>query len=416
MNRPDGAQPEIDAARLLADLESLAEIGADEGAGITRSAFSERDARARAWYAERVAAAGLELRTDGLGNMFVRDPRAPGHTAAVWSGSHLDTVPMGGAYDGALGAVAALECVRRIAELELPLARPVGAVVFSDEEGAFASLLGSSAMLRPFPQHELAAMRDRDGRALLDALSTWPWSTGGPGDTALDVSRVHSFVELHIEQGPVLEREAIDIGVVTVIVALGGARVEFTGRSDHAGTTPMGHRADALVAASEFVAAVPRVAAATAPDAVATCGMLEVSPGAANVVPGGVALSVDFRDADAAVVERLGAALRAAAERAARDHGTEVSWGDHGIIPSSPMDDGVRTVIAAAAASRGLSSRDIRSGAGHDSQNMARMTPTGMIFVPSVGGRSHSPAEFTLSSDIVNGGNVLLATMIRLAA
>ncbi len=408
--------PEIDAVRLLADLEQLAAIGAAGGAGITRTAFSEQDARARAWYAGQVAAAGLALRTDGLGNMFVHDPGSAAIGPAVWSGSHLDTVPSGGAYDGALGAVAALECVRRIAELGIPLSRPVGAVVFSDEEGAFASLLGSSAMRRPFTHEELEAMRDRDDRPLLDALASWPWSTGAPEDTALDPAVVHRFVELHIEQGPVLEREGTDIGVVTGIVALGGARLEFLGRTDHAGTMPMPDRADALVAASDFVARVPDVVAVTAPGAVATCGMLAVSPGAANVVPGRVSLSLDFRDPEVAVVEALGAALESAAGEVADRHGLGLVWRGAPLIPSSPLDEGVRSTIRAGATARGLSVRDLPSGAGHDSQNMARLARTGMIFVPSVGGRSHSPAELTLPADLVNGANVLLETMIRLAS
>jgi N-carbamoyl-L-amino-acid hydrolase len=409
---------DIDAPRLLADLAELSRIGRNPGvdAGITRSAFSAEDAEARAWYVERVAAAGLELRTDGLGNMFVRAPHDRASGPAVWSGSHLDTVPSGGAFDGALGAVAALECVRRIAEARPALVRPVGAVVFSDEEGAFASLLGSSALRAPISPEQVATLRDRDGRLLRDALSVWPWSTGEPWDTRLDPAEVHRFVELHIEQGPVLERDAVDIGVVTAIVALGGADVAFVGRADHAGTTPMPQRADALVAASAFVSTVPAVVEGIAPDAVATAGMLRVAPGAANVVPGRVELSLDYRDIEPATVDRIERALRAAAEGVAREHGADVEWAAHEMIPSAPLDEGVRAAIAAAAAGRGLRTAAIRSGAGHDSQNMSRIAPTGMIFVPSVGGRSHSPAELTYANDVVNGANVLLDTLIRLAS
>ncbi len=405
----------VDAGRLRGDLESLARIGADSRGGITRSAFSESDRLARDWYAARVCDAGLELRTDGLGNTIVSDPRVRSDQAPIWSGSHLDTVPTGGAFDGAVGAIAALECLRRIRETETVLSRPVEAVVFSDEEGDFSSLLGSSAMRQPFAAEELATMTNRLGQHLSDALADWPWSTGQPWETRVDPAKVHRFVELHIEQGPFLERAQVDIGVVTSIVAIGGGEAEFLGRTDHAGTTPMEARADAMVAAATFVATMPSAVHAVAPDAVATCGRIDALPGASNVVAGNVRVALDFRHRSLATMEAIDAALRAAAETAASALGVSLRWHARSIIPSTPLDEEVRQTIETAATRRGLSSMSIASGAGHDSQNMARITPTGMIFIPSVGGRSHSPAELTHWDDVVNGANVLLETLLILA-
>ncbi|MCU1478701.1 MAG: Zn-dependent hydrolase [Subtercola sp.] len=405
----------VDAARLQRDLETLGAIGRHPGGGITRTAFSAEDAEARQWYQRECEKAGLDLELDGLGNMFVSIPGASGEVAGVWSGSHLDTVPNGGAYDGALGAVAALECLRRIRELGISTERPVRAVVFSDEEGNYGSLLGSLGLRAGYTAQQLGQLTGRDGDRLVDALAAWPWASGSPAETRLGESALAAFVELHIEQGPKLEASATDIGVVSSIVCLGGARLSFVGQADHAGTTPMLSRSDALVAASDFIARIPELAMAVSPNCVATCGFTHVHPGAANVVPGEVECSLDFRDPDLAVIEKLGRDLEAMARMTAERHGVTLLWAPSVTVPPVPMHGLVQRAVADAADELGLSRTSIASGAGHDSQNMAHLAPTGMIFVPSVGGRSHSPAEFTAWSDVTNGANVLLATVLRLA-
>lgn len=404
----------VDADRLRADLETLGQIGRRPGAGITRTSFSRSDMQAREWYLARCRAAGLNVRVDAVGNMFA-GPGGDAEGAAVWSGSHIDTVPDGGAFDGALGAVAALECVRRIAEEGISRSRPVTAVVFADEEGNYSHLFGSSAVTRGFDEEQLRAMVGRDGDHLIDALAAAGWDPGAATAARIDPDSVCAFVELHIEQGPKLEAAAIQIGVVTSIVSLGGAVVEFRGRADHAGTTPMTARQDPLLAAADLIAATPGIAASVSDVAVATCGRVDTLPGSSNVVPNLARLTLDYRDPDAARLGTLGARLEAKAAQAARDHGVGYAW-----IPELPMapvelDPRLRATIDRQAFSLGLSTVAIPSGAGHDSQNMATIAPTGMIFVPSKGGRSHCPEEDTDWADVTNGANVLLNTLIELA-
>lgn len=404
----------VDGERLLRDLADLARIGQDPAGGISRTAFSPADARAREWYRDRCAEAGLELELDGLGNMVAGRPDTSG-VAAVWTGSHIDSVPRGGAFDGALGTVAALECVRRIAESGRTLRRPVRAVVFSDEEGNYGHLLGSTGMRRGFSEADLAAMTGRDGDRLVDALTGWPWAAGAPTATRREPGFLHAFVELHIEQGPTLESAGTDIGVVTSIVGLGGGLVRFSGRADHAGTTPMDARADALLAAARFISAMPDLARRTGPASVVTTGRVHVEPGGANQVPALAEVLLDFRDPDRARVEQLEEGIARAAHEAAAAHGVTAEWEPDEIVAPVPLDDRIRDVIRASATGLGLSSVDLPSGAGHDSQNMALLVPTAMVFVPSREGRSHSPAEHTDPADVVAGADVLLATLLRLA-
>jgi N-carbamoyl-L-amino-acid hydrolase len=404
----------VNGDRLRQDLADLAEIGALESGGIGRTAFSPADARAREWYWSRCVAAGLDLRLDGLGNMVAQAPY-PADLPPVWTGSHIDTVPHGGAFDGALGTVAALECVRRLAEAGVPLRRPVCSVVFSDEEGNYGHLLGSRGLSHGYTADQLAALTGRDGDRLVDALAGWTWAGGSPTRTRIPVSSVHAFVELHIEQGPKLEAAGVDIGVVTSIVGLGGAVVEFAGRADHAGTTPMSLRSDALLAASTFLIELPEVAAAVNPDAVITCGLIRVEPGGANVVPALAAVTLDFRDSDPGRLATLERDIAGVAHRIADATGVSVTWRPDEPIAPMQLAEPIRDVIRHSANELGLSHVDLPSGAGHDSQNMAHLASTGMIFVPSKNGRSHSPAEYTDFADVERGANVLLSTVLALA-
>jgi N-carbamoyl-L-amino-acid hydrolase len=291
----------------------------------------------------------------------------------------------------------------------------VEAVVFSDEEGNYGHLLGSTGLAHGYRTEQLDALTGRDGDRLVDALARWPYASGAPSDTRLAPGTLDSFVELHIEQGPRLEQDGIDIGVVTSIVGLGGGIASFTGRADHAGTTPMTMRQDALRAAAEFILALPALAASTGPASVITTGRISVEPGGANVVPRLAAVTLDYRDPDAARVDQLEQGIVAAAHSAAAAHDVTATWERDQPVAPTALDDSVRDVIHRAAGELGLSHTDMPSGAGHDSQNMARLAPTGMIFVPSRDGRSHSPSEFTAPEDVEKGANVLLATLISLA-
>jgi beta-ureidopropionase / N-carbamoyl-L-amino-acid hydrolase len=315
----------VDAERLREDLETLGKIGRTSEAGITRTSFARSDMQAREWYQASCRAAGLNVCVDAAGNMFAH-AGSDAEGAAVWSGSHIDTVPDGGAFDGAVGAVAALECVRRIAEAGISLSRPVRAVVFADEEGNYSHLFGSSALTRGFDEDQLRAMVGRDGDHLADAMAAGGWDPGAITDTRIDPESVYAFVELHIEQGPRLEATASQTSVVTSIVGLGGAVVEFYGRADHAGTTPMTERRDPLLAAADLIAAMPSIAASVSDIAVATCGRVDTSSGSANVVPSLARLTLDYRDPDAARLGTLGARLEAKAAQAASGHGVRYAW------------------------------------------------------------------------------------------
>ncbi|MDQ0754913.1 N-carbamoyl-L-amino-acid hydrolase [Arthrobacter sp. B3I4] len=389
-----------------------------DSGGISRSSFSAADTEARAWYRARCADAGLSVREDGVGNLIVSSPNAAAQIAerpAVWSGSHLDTVPNGGQFDGALGALAALECLRRIHEEGIELERPVCSIVYTDEEGNFAHLLGSSAMARGYSRAELEAMVGRDGDRFVDTFIAAGGDLTAATRTKIDPATLHSTVELHIEQGPTLEALGHQIGVVTGIVGLGGGEVTFRGRADHAGTTPMNQRKDAMVAAGAFVAALPELAPQTSDRSVITCGMVTVSPGSANVIPDSARVSVDFRDPVRENVAALEAAIRNTARDIAARYGLAVTVDLEDSIPPAPLNSGIQDIIASRAEARGLSSWPMPSGAGHDSQNLAPLVPTGMIFVPSIGGRSHCPEEDTSWADVENGANVLLDTLIQLA-
>lgn len=404
----------VNAHRLRADLQTLSEIGRDPGGGISRTSFSAADLQAREWYRSACRDARLKLRVDGIGNMFADaggDPAA----AAVWSGSHLDTVPNGGAFDGAVGAVAALECVRRIAEEGISLRRPVRAVVFTDEEGSYSHLLGSSALVRGFTTEQIEQMVGRDGDRLVDAVTAAGWDMGGLTRTQVSANSVYAFAELHIEQGPKLEAAGTQIGVVSSIVGLGGAIVEFRGRADHAGTTPMGARQDPMRAAADLIAGLPGIAASVSHTAVITCGRVEAHPGSSNVIPDLVRVTLDFRDPDGRNLTALDARIKARAADAARAHAVTFTWLPDAQIAPTSLDTRMQMLIRKHAAGLELSTASMPSGAGHDAQNMATIAPTGMIFVPSIGGRSHCPDERTDWGDVTNGANVLLNTLVQLA-
>jgi N-carbamoyl-L-amino-acid hydrolase len=404
----------VDIDRLRRDLEHVFQFGADPSGGVSRTSFSAADRQVRAWLAEQAARAGLVMRTDGIGNIFLR-VGAAGEGPPVWMGSHLDSVPNGGAFDGALGSLAALEAARRLVEERVALRRPVEVVVFADEEGNYHHLCGSTALVRDYRPEELAALRGRAGDRLVDALAGMGLDPEGAARTAVPPGAVHAFIELHIEQGTVLETNQTQIGVVTGIVGLGGGELVFTGRPDHAGTTPMPLRRDALRGAADLITQLPQVAASVSQSAVATCGILRLQPGAGNVVPGRCQLQLDFRDPDRDRLLALERAIVAAAGRAADRNQVAVTYQRHSITDPVPLDQRIQALIETGAGRLGLSTMRMPSGAGHDAQNLAKLAPTGMIFVPSVAGRSHSPAELTHWHDIGNGADLLLATVHALA-
>lgn len=405
----------ISIDRLRSDLQRLAGFGATGDGGVTRLTFSAEDRAARDWLAGRCADAGLGFREDAIGNVFMRLDGPP--VPPVWTGSHLDSVPNGGRLDGALGVMTALECVRTLAEEGATLTRPVEAVSFADEEGHYVGYLGSRGLVHGYTLAELEGITGRDGVAVLDAIRRFGIDPADATRTAVDPRGVHAFVELHIEQGSVLEAEGSGVGVVTHIVGIGRGQVVFRGRADHAGTTPMSMRRDALRGAADLLAGIPALPAVIGSEhAVITCGRLRVLPGGDNVVPGEVVAAFDFRSPYRTEIDALEQELRSLAQRCAQRHDLEVEYVPESITDPLPLDKGLQDVIAEAADSLGLRWRAMPSGAGHDSQVIGTVIPTGMIFVPSREGRSHSPLEHTDWDDIERGANVLLDVLRRLAA
>jgi beta-ureidopropionase / N-carbamoyl-L-amino-acid hydrolase len=394
---------QIDAQRLRSDFDALAAIGVTPDGGVDRSALNDAHLEARRWFLERADAAGLETAVDAAGNhsalLRAHDANAP----TLLLGSHLDSVPNGGRYDGALGVLAALEVLRTVRDAELELPVTLEAIDFTDEEGTLVGLLGSYAVAG-LP---LELANPRGGRdVLVEALARAGLEESRLTDARRDPSQLVAYLELHIEQGPRLEGAGVQIGVVTAIVGARSFRVTFAGRAAHAGTTPMDARADAGLAAARFVDRVNRIVVEEFPDAVATVGALELEPGAFNVVAGLAHVSLEFRAQDEETLDRLQARLfegvDAQVEPVAR-------W------EPTPLDPDVRTAIAGAADELGLSWRELTSGAGHDAQALANVTRSGMLFVPSQNGVSHNPAEHTSWDDCVNGANVLLHAALALS-
>ncbi|MDO8212628.1 hydantoinase/carbamoylase family amidase [Conexibacter sp. CPCC 206217] len=398
--------------RVLQRLERLFELGASPHANRPGLSATEEEAcgLAAGWMAE----AGLTVQRDGAGNVIGRLPGTRPQLPEVWTGSHLDTVPAGGRFDGALGVVAGIEAVAALRERSLR--RTVAVAVLRDEEGwRFGrGLFGSRALTGALDPAELDD-RDGDGITRREALHALGYAADGPDVGGRET--IGAFVELHVEQGPVLARLGAPVGIVEGIVAMSGLEVSFDGRGGHAGTTPMAARADAFAAAAATALAL-RDAALRIDGAVATVGAVAVTPGAANVVPERAVLSVDVRAPDDPRLAHLEADLHAAAHRCAQEAGCR-----HAVVrrwqqPAAPMAAPVRAALAHAAQAAGLSAPELLSGAGHDAQSFAAVgIPTGMLFARSLAdGVSHTPAEHTDEHAIAIATQVLSAALADLAA
>jgi N-carbamoyl-L-amino-acid hydrolase len=410
----------VDAARLRRRIERLSEFGRPSGGtfadGVTRVAFTAPFVEASKWLAAEMRALGLAVRIDPAGNIFGRYAGSDPAAKPVLSGSHIDSVPNGGNFDGPLGTLAALEAIASLKDRGVKPRRSVEAVAWVSEEGvAFNDgLLGSTAATSGLSAAALS--QTWQGMTLAEALRRIegdptrverPWIA--PGDYS-------AYVELHIEQGRRMLRDNVQIGIVEGIVAIVRYPIAVIGEANHAGTTMMADRRDALVAASDLVLAVNRIAQGMRGNRVATVGMLTVKPGAANVIPGEVNLTVEMRDMSSAVLERMAAQLRAECDRIAHERKVEIRWSPTPLRDGQPCDPGIMVRLESAAAKRGLRAGRMPSGAGHDASNMAKICPMGMIFVPSQAGVSHSPRELTAWEDCANGANVLLDVLLDLAS
>lgn len=404
----------INPDRMLAAFNELASIGATVEGGVHRPTFSEAHLAARRWFRQEIERSGLEFHVDGAGNHSAVLPGERSDVPTLLIGSHLDSVPYGGRFDGALGVMAALEVLRTVRENGIQPRVRLEAIDFTDEEGTLVGLLGSAALSGHLTPGLL--QNPRGGREhLVEGLA----HAGLSDESLLGAGRPQSslagYLELHIEQGKRLERSGIDIGVVAAIVGISSYRLSFIGRADHAGSTTMQDRLDASLGAAAFTLAARELVMRDFPDCVVNIGNMEFTPGAFNIVPARVDVSLEFRSADEAEFDELDAALLALARSEAdRFHlGLNADFrGRHAPTPMSPM---IQQAFADSCRELGLTHTSLVSGAGHDGQSFAGVCPMGMIFVPSVNGTSHSPHEFTKWEDCVNGANVLLQTVLKLA-
>ncbi len=397
---------------LIADLDALAGFSAP-GPGVTRLAWSNELEDALAWCSDCMEEAGLATERDEAGNLIGRWDSGRG--PAVLAGSHLDTVPNGGRYDGSLGVLGAVEAVRRLRDEGFVPARPVWVAAFMDEEGARfgTSMLGSRAFVGDSVA-ELAGRQDDAGVTLASAVR----DCGRSLDDVPAARKIHAvgeYLELHIEQGPVLEGVDADIGVVTAITGMIGLRVTLTGAANHAGTTPMDRRHDALAGAARFIVAA-RDAARREGSFVVTVGKIGVQPGAANVVPGEATFSLDLRAAEPGALAKADEVLRGLLTRIAHEEGLQAAVLETHRHPPTRMNDAVMTAIEEAAREVGVTVLRLESGAGHDAMVLGLHVPAGMVFVPSRGGVSHAPEEFTDARLCELGAAVLAGALKRLAS
>ncbi len=400
----------VNGARVNDHLAGLSQFGRNPQGGVSRVAFSDADIAGRAYAMQLMRAAGLEVRVDAVGNILGRRAGTPAGAAPILFGSHIDSVPEGGNYDGDVGSMSAIEVAHTLQEARYANRHPLDVVIWADEE---SGLTGSRGYIGDLEAAELRRP-GRDGTTLSekirriggdpDRLAT---ARHGPGSVA-------AYIELHIEQGGILDRAGTPIGVVLGIVGIHHYDVRLTGFANHAGTTPMDQRHNALLAASELVLAVDRIVRAEPGGQVGTVGRLSVKPGAPNVIPGEVALTVELRDLEMRKIEALWDRILAEGQAIAGRHGVALTFERQHANVAALTDPGMRDVIADAARGLGLATRELPSGAGHDAQNLARICPMGMIFVPSVEGISHSPRELSRPEDVENGANVLLQTILRL--
>lgn len=409
----------IDLERLKADLTTIGRIGLDdETGGIYRPGFSTADMEARHAFLNRLGEGGIPGRMDPVGNVIGRI--GPDDAPAVMIGSHLDTVPCGGLFDGALGAIAGMECLRCLREADIDLTYAVEVVGTAEEEGRFGGMLGGQSLTGTVPQDWLSKAADDSGQSLRDAMAEAGLDLNRIREAARSPSDLRAFLELHIEQGPVLEHAQIPVGAVDRITGCFNWQVTLTGKADHTGTTPMDMRRDALVGASEFIAGVDAMAAGLIRDGLAeqpriTVGRMDVRPGFPHTVPSETDFTIIARDTTSAGMDAMAAAVRKALEDAADRHNLGLSILEKSRLEPSTCAPSVVELIGAKATARGYDYRVMSCGAGHDVQCFANLCDAGLIFVPSAGGVSHSPDEWTDWADIEKGANVLLDTVLHLA-
>jgi N-carbamoyl-L-amino-acid hydrolase len=404
----------VDGDRLLADLESLAKVGDTGDGGNCRLALTDDDAGGRELVTGWMRALGLDVRVDRIGNVVATRAGADPDLTPVMTGSHIDTVGTGGRYDGTLGVLAGLEVVRALDDAGVRTRRPLAVAFFTDEEGSrFApDMLGSLVYVGGMRLEDALEVVAIDGAALGEELERIGWA----GDAAVPGPPPHAYVELHIEQGPLLEEQGVTIGAVTGVQGISWQELTLTGQSNHAGTTPMRLRHDAGYVAADTAAFVRLLVTDLGGDQVGTVGRLALHPDLVNVVAARATLTVDLRNTDDTRLAEAEARLHEHVGTAADAEGVRAEWRRLARFAPVAFDPDVVDRVKRAAEERGHSVMRMPSGAGHDAQMLARVCPTGMVFVPSRAGISHNPAEFTEPADLAAGCQVLADVLMELAS
>ncbi len=401
----------VNGARLNQHLKELSEFGKNPQGGVSRVAYSEADRQGREYVVKLMRDANLNVSIDAAGNIIGRR-RASSETKLrpILMGSHIDSVPEGGNYDGDVGSLGAIEVAQTLSENNFYTQHPLEVVVFQNEEGG---LIGSEAMIGVLGEKELDHVSN-SGKTIREGINFIGGDVSKLASVKREKGSIAAYLELHIEQGGTLEAEHIDIGVVEGIVGINQWNVTIEGFANHAGTTAMNNRRDALLAAAKFIEAVNRIVTSVPGRQVGTVGKIQAFPGAPNVIPGKVVLTLELRDLDATKIQMLYQKIRAEADQISQASKVTFDFQDINTNIPTPTDARIRALIDQSAKELGLTTKTMPSGAGHDAQDMARIGPAGMIFIPSIGGISHAPKEFSRPQDIANGANVLLQTLLRL--
>lgn len=399
--------------RIEQHIELLSHFTATPGVGVTRLTYSKEDLSARNYIKDRMLEDGLTVSEDGFGNIFGKLEGTIPNAPSVIVGSHFDSVPNGGAYDGTAGVVIGLEVAALFQENKCKPAYPLEIIALVEEEGSRygGGLMGSRGMMGLLTNEDFKVLADKDGILAEDAMINIGLD---PSKEKLrDPKTIKAFLELHIEQGPILEEKAVPIGVVEAIVGLTQLEVTIQGRAGHAGTTPMNHRSDALVAAAEVIAAFPKLALDEGNGTVITTGQLQVFPNGSNVIPDKVVFSVDIRSGKE---QDLQNAVRKVKGLIASKNATGTQTSIEQLLYISPkdMDEHIRSIFKETSSELDISYCSINSGAGHDAMVFSDFTACGMIFIPSKDGLSHCPEEWSDTSHLVNGANILFQTALKL--
>lgn len=407
---PDTTKVRVSGQRLMQHLQELSTFGKNPQGGVSRVAYTEADLKGREYAMRLMRDAKLQVSVDRAGNIVGfragSDPSLP----PILIGSHIDSVPEGGNYDGDVGSLAAIEVAQTLSENNITLRQSLQVIIFQNEEGG---TIGSQAISSGLDERILSLV-SQSGKTIREGTKL----VGGDPNRLAEVKRqfgsITGYLELHIEQGGTLEKEKIAIGVVEGIVGILHSDVTVEGFANHAGTTPMDQRKDALLAASKLIEAVNRIVTSIPGRQVGTVGKIQVSPGAYNVIPGKVVFGLELRDLDSAKVRSMFEKIQAEAQKTGQASGTKISFTEPVVSKPALTDKRYQKFIAETARELGFSTKLMPSGAGHDAQEIAVIGPVGMIFIPSVGGISHSPREFSRPEDIENGANVLLHTLLKL--